>query len=221
MDLDFYCERIAAGFWGEPFNALSNVSFLVAGLWGFSRAKAQDQGFSRFLSGLCIAVGLGSFLFHTFASKGTHLLDLLPIFVFTFVFVNFTLRSILGIGPFSSRGLVALLVIVMAGLEFGTPKSILNGSLLYAPILALLAAVSIILRQRRSVYFPLFIAMTGIFFVSLVARTLDQDVCDAFPWGTHFVWHILNGACLALMIQVSLLREPTAPAGPSGRTQRD
>ena len=28
--LDFYCERTSAAFWAEPFNAVSNASFLVA-----------------------------------------------------------------------------------------------------------------------------------------------------------------------------------------------
>ena len=28
--LDHYCERMAPGLWGEPFNLLSNFAFLIA-----------------------------------------------------------------------------------------------------------------------------------------------------------------------------------------------
>ena len=208
MNLDFYCERVGPGFWAEPLNAITNFSFLAAAVWGLSRAKAPNQGFARQLSGLCAVVGLGSFLFHTFANSWTHLLDLIPIFIFTIVFVNFTFRSVLGLSKSSSWGLVGLLVIVMAGLEFGTPKFILNGSILYAPILMLLTAVSVLLRYRDSSQARIYLTITGIFFLSLVARTLDQELCDIIPWGTHFIWHLLNGTCLALMIQVSLNVSP-------------
>ncbi len=31
--LDFYCERVAPGLWGEPLNAISNGAFWLAALW--------------------------------------------------------------------------------------------------------------------------------------------------------------------------------------------
>jgi len=204
MNLDFYCERMGPEFWAEPLNALTNLSFFLAAAWGFSQAKSPDQTFARQLSALCAIVGIGSFLFHTFANSWTHLLDLLPIFIFTIVFVNFTFRSVLGLTALVSVSLVVLLIILMAGLEFGTPKSLLNGSVLYLPILALLVVVSLLLRLRQSAQAPLYGTITAIFFISLVARTLDHELCDVVPTGTHFIWHLLNGLCLGLMIQVSL-----------------
>jgi hypothetical protein len=42
----------------------------------------------------------------------------------------------------------------------------------------------------------------GILVVSLTFRTLDDPLCDLVPFGTHFLWHILNGLMLALMIEV-------------------
>jgi hypothetical protein len=35
-------------------------------------------------------------------------------------------------------------------------------------------------------------AAAGVFMVSLTARTIDRNVCSVWPWGTHFVWHVLN-----------------------------
>ena len=37
------------------------------------------------------------------------------------------------------------------------------------------------------------------FTVSLVFRTVDNQVCGGFPLGTHFVWHLLNGVLLFLL----------------------
>ena len=31
---DLYCERTGVEFWSEPVNALTNLAFVVAGLWG-------------------------------------------------------------------------------------------------------------------------------------------------------------------------------------------
>ena len=37
---------------------------------------------------------------------------------------------------------------------------------------------------------------------SLTFRTLDQPVCGALPFGTHFLWHVLNAVMLGWMIEV-------------------
>jgi hypothetical protein len=43
--------------------------------------------------------------------------------------------------------------------------------------------------------------------VSIFFRTIDAAACPAFPIGTHFLWHLLNGAILGWMILV-LVRHP-------------
>ena len=32
--------------------------------------------------------------------------------------------------------------------------------------------------------------------------SIDEALCGAFPLGTHFLWHILNGIMLGWMIEV-------------------
>ena len=44
------------------------------------------------------------------------------------------------------------------------------------------------------------IACAVILFAGFVFRAIDQDVCEAFPLGTHFLWHVL----IALMLGVIL-----------------
>lgn len=82
--LDLYCERIAPGLWGEPFNALSNLAFFLAAhaLWRRARGKGERDGDVTLLSLLVALIGVGSTLFHTFADTVTHRLDTTPILVF-------------------------------------------------------------------------------------------------------------------------------------------
>ena len=44
----------------------------------------------------------------------------------------------------------------------------------------------------------------GVFAVSLALRTADVPLCDAFPLGTHFIWHMLNALVLYLLLRVAL-----------------
>lgn len=38
--------------------------------------------------------------------------------------------------------------------------------------------------------------------LSIPLRSIDNTVCGAWPVGTHFVWHLLNGLVLGRMIEV-------------------
>jgi hypothetical protein len=51
------------------------------------------------------------------------------------------------------------------------------------------------------------LSATGVFCVSLIFRAIDPAVCPSFPIGTHFLWHVLNGLMVGLLLQL-LLRAP-------------
>jgi hypothetical protein len=40
--------------------------------------------------------------------------------------------------------------------------------------------------------------------VSLALRSVDLAACDAFPLGTHFVWHVLNAAVLYVLLRTAI-----------------
>ena len=67
--VDIYCERLGPEFWAEPANALTNAFFLVVAWLTWRRAKALDTVSPAVwaLVVLLCAIGIGSFLFHTFA----------------------------------------------------------------------------------------------------------------------------------------------------------
>ena len=84
--LDVYCERTDPSLWSEPLNAATNLAFLVAAalLWRQAgRGAGRDM---RVLILLIAAVGLGSFAFHTIATRWAALLDIGFIAVFVLAF---------------------------------------------------------------------------------------------------------------------------------------
>ena len=97
--LDMYCERTSAAFWAEPVNALTNLAFVLAGLWGVWAVRRRGTDFfSELLCWWAVAIGVGSFLFHTFATRLTMWADILPIAGFTLVYSWFNLRRYIGMG---------------------------------------------------------------------------------------------------------------------------
>lgn len=95
--IDLYCERVTPSFWAEPLNALSNIAFLIAAyaapdLW---RREGKNDPIILALILVVAVVGLGSFAFHTIATRGDMLLDITPIGVFIYWYFLLALRRFL------------------------------------------------------------------------------------------------------------------------------
>ena len=54
--VDIYCERLDTSFWAEPINAITNLSFIVAGLFIWRLRTPR----SNLMAILMILIGLGS-----------------------------------------------------------------------------------------------------------------------------------------------------------------
>lgn len=98
--IDNYCERTDASFWSEPINAVTNQSFIIAGLVAISllRKTSAPPLYLWLLAGMMLLIGIGSFLFHTFATPLTALADALPIYAFQLTFLWCYPRFALGVG---------------------------------------------------------------------------------------------------------------------------
>jgi hypothetical protein len=211
-----YCERQSAAFWAEPVNALTNAGFLVAAgaaylLW---RRRGGDDLPALALIVVTAAVGLGSFVFHTVATKGAMLLDVIPIALFIYGFFLLSLRRFFGLG----RIVAVAITLAFAAFSFGVDATIhaLNGSAAYLPALAALIVFWAMLcfdgdAESRQ-YAPArgFAAAAGVFFLSLCLRTIDREVCPLLPLGTHFLWHLLNALTLYLLLRTAIVAGPRA-----------
>ena len=82
--IDLYCERCGPGLLAEPLNATTNLAFLIAAwaAWVLARRLNSLSGGIQGLIFLTVSLGIGSALFHTFATAWARVLDVVPILLF-------------------------------------------------------------------------------------------------------------------------------------------
>ncbi len=206
--IDIYCERLSAQFWAEPFNALTNIAFILAAIIGFIVAKKYNRldFVNVLLILLAVAIGVGSFLFHTYANAWSEYADLIPIASLALIYIAFSVRrffnkSWLGVTfiallYFGASAVILYFIAPLAKDSFAW----LNGSHIYAPVLLglLVMSFSLLFAKHRAVNLMLLATIT--FIISLSFRTMDKAICESFPTGTHFIWHSLNGLMIAVLL---------------------
>lgn len=223
-----YCERAGdPGFWAEPFNALTNVAFIIAALAGFAAwtRRPRDQ---RGLVELCLVllvliIGVGSFIFHTYATRWASLADTGPIGVFMLAYLAYALRRYARAGWIAvAAGLVVFAwTLQLAGslrcdtaallpVTAAAYSGCLNGTAGYVPAFGAMLALGIHLRLTGHPASAHLLAASALFAVSMAFRTLDLELCDATrrlagrPLGTHFIWHVLNATLLYVLLRASI-----------------
>ena len=219
--IDLYCERLTEAFWAEPLNALSNISFLIAAGFGAKRARIEGGGIMAWvLVALAALIGIGSFLFHTFANGWSELADVLPIWSFVAIYVLALITKLKGRAP-SAWLLVAVAgaaAVTLISLTLSEPSpqptrpAPFNGSLQYAPAWIAMAVFTLVFYRKQIAERHWVLAATVAFTISLVFRSLDHALCELFPAGTHFVWHIMNGAMIGLLLQLYIRVQRPEPA---------
>lgn len=223
-----YCERANdAGLWAEPLNAISNAAFIVAGVLALklfcSMPKESRRWIDAVLIALTFAIGVGSFLFHTFADRWSVLADVIPITLFIYVYLFLALTSFLQIRRWKAVLVLIGFFVVMASistlkcsdglwlLDFSGDgaRPCLNGSLSYLPPLGAMLIIGAMLKKRGHPAASHILIAGALFAASLSFRTLDQHLCPitslgATPLGTHFMWHLLNACVLYCLLRASL-----------------
>lgn len=195
--VDIYCERLDASFWSEPLNAISNLSFIIAGIFLWRMRSPR----SNLMAILIILIGLCSFSFHTYANRLTGLLDVLAIALYLVAFAFLIPKQWTRSSLFIRLGSILLLVICTAFAQLLTtyfkpalpwlPPGMYLGAWLALIVFALVTQFSNTPAARY-----LWLAVI-IFPVSLFSRQLDAPTCD-FIGGAHWLWHLLNGLTLYL-----------------------
>lgn len=199
--IDAYCERLGPELWAEPVNAFTNAAFLVAAVLMWRRWP--EEPLARALSAVMFVIGIGSFLFHTFATPWAATADVFPILGYILLYVYSAHRRVWGQGVALSLLFMALTVPWIALL---TPVfARLPGfevSSFYWPVPTLILLHAWLLRGRSPAVARGFAVGAGILALSLTFRSLDGAACEAVPLGAHFLWHLLNALMLGWMIEV-------------------
>lgn len=231
-----YCERAGdPAFWAEPFNALSNVAFLVAAFVAGIQLARSGESSRRLMEWLLVmlvfVIGVGSFLFHTYATRWASVADTAPIGIFMIGYLAYALRRYLrapywavalGLGVFliamkAAEGIPCQPGLLPITLAAGRPC--FNGSLGYVPALAalvIIGAAALLSGHRAG---RLVLAAGAIFAVSLTLRTIDFEVCGVTSVmgrarGTHALWHTLNALLLYLLL-LAAIRHGSVRASPA------
>ena len=201
--IDGYCERIDASYWSEPINAITNAAFLIAAFILWHRVRGQGLPLAMALVVILAAIGVGSYLFHTHATVWASTADVLPIvlFILTYIFASnlHFLRWPLWV---SVLGTLAFIPYAMALTPVFRALPFFEVSAFYWPVPVLIVLTALLLRRQHPTTAKGLLIGAGILVVSLTFRSLDRALCDAWPIGTHFMWHILNGVMLGWMIEV-------------------
>ena len=221
-----YCERgLSDALNGEPLNAITNAAFLVAAWAAWRLLKknpdAQPRGLIRLLIATLAIIGLGSFLFHTVATGWAEWGDVYPILAFLVLYLWIVLTYLLEMRLIERLVALALVFVpayfaeaVSRGhADESDPivKALWSGAL-YVPIVIALVVLGLALLQRRPQAGNALFAATAVWLISLTVRTLDMQLCPSFPFGTHFVWHMINAIVLFLFTRIVILY-----SGPSSR----
>lgn len=217
-----YCERgLSPAFWAEPLNAISNAAFIIAALlalmaWQRWRhdlsGKPRRAGTELLLILVVVVIGIGSFLFHTYATRWAVVADVVPITVFMLVYLGYVLRRFIGL-----RWPATLLWVFVFAMALRYADMVrcgsapcLNGSVGYLPALAVLAGIGTWLGCRGHPAARWILGGAAIFAVSLTFRTLDSSLCPQTALfagrrlGTHFIWHMLNATLLYVLLLAAI-----------------
>jgi len=206
VHLDLYCERLGPGLLAEPLNALSNLAFLYAALTIWRTAGHRLD--VRLLATLLAAIGLGSTLFHTFASPPTQLCDVIPIALLQLLYLHLYLRRVVAATPLATSACLLLYILALAAAS--RTGMVLNGSLAYGPAALALLILGVMHYRLRARFEVLYAAL--LFLVSLAARSVDLMLCPQWPLGTHFLWHLMNAALLAVLLRAYQMATAAAPS---------
>jgi len=196
--IDNYCERLGPGFWGEPINAITNLAFFMAAIYVFPRVR-DDRG-AVVLVVVLMMIGLGSGLFHTLATGWASLADSLSILFFILIYLFLATQRVLK----RDRAIALLAVVAFIPYAIVVERVInamfgsLNGSVAYLPVLILMVIYGALAKEAEA-RSGLWVG-AGILGVSLFFRSIDEAVCSSLPFGTHFLWHILNAVVLGWLI---------------------
>ncbi|KZY48037.1 hypothetical protein A3731_07205 [Roseovarius sp. HI0049] len=201
--IDGYCERLGPAYWAEPVNAVTNAAFLIAAAVMAWRLRGAHLPLANAMVVLLAVIGVGSYLFHTHAERWAAMADTTAILAFILVYLYASSRDYLGLPKLWALGAVglffpfaALLVPVFAQVP------VLSASAGYLPVVVLIAGFAAYLARRLPDTARGLAIGAGLLFLSITLRSLDMPLCDSWPVGTHFAWHLLNALLLGWMIEV-------------------
>ena len=194
-EVDIYCERIAYGFFNEPLNLISNIFFVIAGILIIKNYKISVCEKPMIIFGsLVISVGLGSFLFHGFATHFTMAVDIIAIAVCVFYVIYIYLDQLLSFCLKKIILIYGVLIVLSLIIPMIISSEVTNGSSSYFGILLIILLIYFLDHNQKAKVITLQVFV--LFAISLLIRSIDMSICSYIPVGVHYLWHALNALLL-------------------------
>ncbi len=211
---DNYCERVGTGLFAEPLNLITGLAFVVLGGWLLQRPR--QPGLSRVMALTCLATGFTTVLQHLHPSRAMALIDIVPTFLFVGITFFAYARDVMRLSPGEAvSGTVVMLPFVGGSLLLLLALDEPFASAGYASLPVFVLGMAVVLRQRDGgTGFRVMLAAV-VLVGALALRGLDLPLCDRFPWGTHFLWHL--GAAASIGMLICAYRRHLLAAGDGGR----
>ncbi len=196
IEIPTYCERVGkSGVFAEPVNVISNISFLISAYLIFRYLKRNhSKDVSLYLLAIFTAfIGLGSTIFHIFATPISLLPDSIPIYLTMIIFLWTFLKNTLG-----NQKIATIITVCFVGLQtFLYLSGFRNvGNVTIRHIVNIVGIPLLILLAHKKYFKSInyLYATLVIYIIAMVLRATEPLICPAFPMGTHFTWHILLAA---------------------------
>ncbi len=211
--IHFYgvCERkVQNDIYAEPLNVITGIGFFIAAFMVYLHCKNHPEVRNErkidiyIMIFLICLIGVASITFHMVPSKYTELFDIVTIVTFIHVFFYSFVVRVAGLKLFNIT-IVYLAFLGSTHMLVSQFPNAMNDSVAYlSSVVAIIFMAFYMRRKRRSAAGSYFVASI-IGMVSLFFRSIDNFVCDQIPFGTHFIWHILN-AFLIFILMKQLVR---------------
>ena len=207
-----YCERLAPGLLGEPFNTVTNLAFLLAAWLGWRRAgQHRDQ---RLLAALLGAIGVGSTLFHAGLTVWTEWADLAGVYAIALMLGCMTLHRVRGllVRQHTASWPFIVLYVVLWSAACASIFTIKSWYLVLGAIAVIAGGGLLILRHTApDKSWRWFAGSMGfaVLAVAFFAMDIQRIGCDPQAWiQPHGNWHIC--AALSFLLYYRFVRSSTA-----------
>jgi len=190
-----YCEKAIYSGYLEPINFFSNLFIIAAALSILAymkKHKIKDIK-SKVLVSLVFLTGIGSMSWHLIQTAPTLLLDILPVMIFIFTSIYLIFQKITKNNTKAAAALAIIFAIIP--LFVWASSLLLNISTNGPPFLGIIPALAFtvgFIYYKDKETFKRTLLPLSFFAAAIFFRQIDLIACNIIPFGTHFMWHLMN-----------------------------
>lgn len=197
LDLPYYiyCEQVQNLPVEQPINVISNLIFFIIAFLAWRQRYGLPGHSAAIIAGLLVLAGITSIIWHAGEAQIGLLADISVVGILSLYLAWTIFRQIMG-WPVWGALLAVVLLLGVGSIfrDFGYPF-LTQDSGAFVPMAAMLFILGAWLTAARHSSAGLMLVIAGGWLAcGILFRSLDLQLCDSIPFGTHFLWHIAAAA---------------------------